>query len=369
MTIECGECEHDLRTGHEEDCSRCPRCPGCGKPLIVEDEEVGYVCSQCLRPDAAPPKEVIEVVAAVRRDGDRYWVCRRTDDGSHGGLAGMWEYPGGKVEEGETHKETLRREMREEFSVSIEIGAQLDSIIATAPDYSDRTYRVSFFAVTFLVPPKLRCHDLAKWCTVAQLQQDKHFPSGKEFNRRLAAHTKEPPPPSDAAPVAWRYRDKAGGQGWLLTSSPVFFEPERYEVQPLYAHPEDAPGGPYVETDETCGNWVSANRVGKWPKCKLKSGHAGKCSATEDAPRPDKASQGSTDSGGERPEQVEDAPEGPWIDFRDLDPHLDGMTIGVTTRVIGGLFEGQKGKIVEVDYGTRKARFELDLNRLKGVET
>ncbi|KKL88456.1 hypothetical protein LCGC14_1924520 [marine sediment metagenome] len=88
-----------------------------------------------------------------------------------------------------------------------------------------------------------------------------------------------------------------------------------------------------------------------------------------DAPRPDKASQGSTVSGGERPEQVEDAPEGPWIDFYDLEPCLDGMTIGVTASVIAGLFAGQKGKIVEVDYGTRKARFELDLNRLKGDET
>ncbi|KKL22347.1 hypothetical protein LCGC14_2436300, partial [marine sediment metagenome] len=84
------------------------------------------------------------------------------------------------------------------------------------------------------------------------------------------------------------------------------------------------------------------------------------------APRPDKASQGSTVSGGERPEQVEDAPGGPWIDFYDLEPCLDGMTIGVTASVIGGLFEGQKGKIVDVDYDTRKARFELNLNRLKG---
>ncbi len=33
-----------------------------------------------------------------------------------------------------------------------------------------------------------------------------------------------------------------------------------------------------------CGNWVSASRVGKWPKCKLKPDHAGKCSATADAP-------------------------------------------------------------------------------------
>ena len=54
-------------------------------------------------------------------------------------------------------------------------------------------------------------------------------------------------------------------------------------------------------------------------------------------------------------------PGGPWIDFCDLKPR-----VGVTTGVIGGLFAGQTGKVVEVDYGTRKARFELNLNRLKG---
>ena len=56
MSTECSECEHDLRMGHAADCSRCPRCVGCGESLRVEDEEIGYVCPQCLRPDAAPPK-------------------------------------------------------------------------------------------------------------------------------------------------------------------------------------------------------------------------------------------------------------------------------------------------------------------------
>lgn len=64
----------------------------------------------------------------------------------------------------------------------------------------------------------------------------------------------------------------------------------------------------------------------------------------------------------------EDAPGGPWIDFLDLSPHREGMTIGVTTLVLKGLFAGQRGKIVDVDYGARKARFELDMNRLKEDE-
>ena len=135
---------------------------------------------------------VIEVVAAVRREGDKYWVCRRKANGSHGGLAGMWEYPGGKVEVGETLVEALHREMWEEFGVHVDVGRHLDAVLATAPwDGGKQLYRVHFFDVTFddgLV--QLRCHDLTKWCTVEQLQRDKHLPSGVEFNKRLlqAAH-------------------------------------------------------------------------------------------------------------------------------------------------------------------------------------
>ena len=51
-------------------------------------------------------------------------------------------------------------------------------------------------------------------------------------------------------PVAWRYRDKTKGPGWLLTSSPGFFEPEKYEIQPLYAHPEAAPTSQPLQVTE-----------------------------------------------------------------------------------------------------------------------
>lgn len=131
--------------------------------------------------------QVVDVVAAVRRYRDRYWICRRTGDGAHGGLAGMWEYPGGKVEQGETPEEALRREMREEFDVGIEILDHLDTINAKQPTGDGPVYRVMFYRVVFLSLPKLRCHDREKWATVAELQQDEHLLSGVEFNRRLAA--------------------------------------------------------------------------------------------------------------------------------------------------------------------------------------
>ncbi len=62
--------------------------------------------------------EPVRVVAAIiERDG-KYLGCRRAPGKS---LAGMWEFPGGKVEPGETDPEALVREIREELDVSISV--------------------------------------------------------------------------------------------------------------------------------------------------------------------------------------------------------------------------------------------------------
>lgn len=127
---------------------------------------------------------LVPVVAAVRRKGARYWVCRRTRQGAHGGLAGMWEYPGGKIEPGESPERALEREMLEEFGVDVVVGPLLARIPTSA---GGKRYSVAFFAVTFLGEPQLRVHDDARWLTVPELLQQEHLPSGTEFNRRLAA--------------------------------------------------------------------------------------------------------------------------------------------------------------------------------------
>jgi 8-oxo-dGTP diphosphatase len=128
----------------------------------------------------------IQVVAAVRKSVEgKLWTCRRTDDGAHSGLVGMWEYPGGKVEDGETLEEGLTREMIEEFGVEIQIHSWIDSVTT---QYGDKTYEVHFFHVEFLSEPELRVHDKAFWCDIGSLQWASHLPSGTIFNRRLASY-------------------------------------------------------------------------------------------------------------------------------------------------------------------------------------
>ena len=75
--------------------------------------------------------KAIEVVAAVVEDGDRYLVTRR-QAGTH--LAGLWEFPGGKVQPTETHEAALVREMDEELAVGTVVDGLLLSTSHTYPE-------------------------------------------------------------------------------------------------------------------------------------------------------------------------------------------------------------------------------------------
>jgi len=67
----------------------------------------------------AGPERRLVVAAVVRDAGGRFLVARRAP-GQH--LEGLWEFPGGAVEAGETAEEALARELREELGVAAEVG-------------------------------------------------------------------------------------------------------------------------------------------------------------------------------------------------------------------------------------------------------
>jgi len=97
---------------------------------------------------------VIEVVCGVVVDGDRVLLVQRPPGGRHGG---MWEFPGGKVEAGETHAQALARELEEELGIVADVG----SGVAEAEDDVIRlvAYRVDRFRGVI----DLRVHEAQRW--------------------------------------------------------------------------------------------------------------------------------------------------------------------------------------------------------------
>lgn len=107
--------------------------------------------------------ELIEVVAAVVIQSDRVLMCQR-HDGDH--LPFMWEFPGGKIEPGETPRAALLRELREELGVASRIGRQLAE---TQHTYPEKRVRLRFFGAEITGPPELCVHRQLRWVPLAEL--------------------------------------------------------------------------------------------------------------------------------------------------------------------------------------------------------
>jgi 8-oxo-dGTP diphosphatase len=82
---------------------------------------------------------LVEVAAALIERGGRVLIARRPE-GSH--LAGLWEFPGGKREPGESFEACLAREVREELAAEVEVGEEVRRVRHA---YPDRTVEIRFF--------------------------------------------------------------------------------------------------------------------------------------------------------------------------------------------------------------------------------
>ena len=102
--------------------------------------------------------KTIKVTGAIIQNDNNFLIGRRGKDEKS---AGMWEFPGGKLEEGESPKECIKRELKEELNIDAEIGELFSSYTY---NYNHVSYELFFFKVnSFFGEPVKSVHDKLKW--------------------------------------------------------------------------------------------------------------------------------------------------------------------------------------------------------------
>ena len=115
--------------------------------------------------------KTVHVVAAVIREGDRVFATQR----GYGEQKDGWEFPGGKIEAGETPQQALVREIREELDTGIAVGECLTTI-----EYDYPALHLSmqcFWAAIYDGEPVLKEHEAARWLRAEELDDVAWLPA------------------------------------------------------------------------------------------------------------------------------------------------------------------------------------------------
>jgi 8-oxo-dGTP diphosphatase len=125
--------------------------------------------------------DLVEVVAALIQDDQGRYLITRRHGRSH--LAGMWEFPGGKREPGESLEEALRRELAEELSASFAVGERVETV---RWDYPERTVVIHFYRCRFesgtIQPQESQAME---WVEPGRLKEFEFPPADRELIARL----------------------------------------------------------------------------------------------------------------------------------------------------------------------------------------
>ena len=122
-------------------------------------------------------------------DGAPLYVVTRRPQGVH--LAGQWELPGGRVEDGETPEEALRRELREELGVTVEGVVPMTFVHHR---YPDRDLLILFYETSTSPSspaPAALASDELRWLTASEVAQLPMPPANDGFRAMLTARATE----------------------------------------------------------------------------------------------------------------------------------------------------------------------------------
>jgi len=120
--------------------------------------------------------KIIKVVAAVIKSlNDKGQTIILSTQRGYGEFKDSWEFPGGKIENGETPQEALKREIMEELDTQIEVGTLIDTIEYDYPDF--HLSMDCFWCEIVSGNLVLKEHENAKWLTKEQLQDVEWLPA------------------------------------------------------------------------------------------------------------------------------------------------------------------------------------------------
>ena len=125
-------------------------------------------------------KNIVDVVGAIIKDGDRYLVGQRAANKAQGGL---WEFMGGKIELGETPEQALARECREELALEIEDEHIIDSVVHEYPEKTIRLTLILCSPKSGSVPKALE-HQQIRWVPRSEMDALDFSPADRELIRK-----------------------------------------------------------------------------------------------------------------------------------------------------------------------------------------
>lgn len=132
---------------------------------------------------------IVVTAAVVERNG-AFLLTRRLD-GTH--LAGTWEFPGGKCEDGEPLQACLRRELLEELGVDAEVG---DEVFGVRHAYPEKTVQLHFFACRLHGQPRPLLGQQMRWVPRGELATLEFPEADRELIAQLTSATPTPSAPS-----------------------------------------------------------------------------------------------------------------------------------------------------------------------------
>lgn len=123
---------------------------------------------------------MLEVVAGLIRDGDRFLVCQRP---AHKARGLMWEFAGGKVEAGESGQQALKRELREELGIEVEVQEEVADVVYAYPELS--VHLTLYGAAIVHGAPRLLEHNELRWIALEDAADGEFCPADRLFLAEL----------------------------------------------------------------------------------------------------------------------------------------------------------------------------------------